>query len=264
MPELAPVMNALLATCACDPSTGLPTHTDTGDDARLRVLTWNLYHGRSLPPAGRSLQAEFSRRLAAWEWDVALLQEVPPWWPAQLARAAGAQAHSALTSRNAGLALRRALAQRWPDLLKSNGGGANAILARGQVREQRALRLRHWPERRVAQLARLQDGTCVVNFHASSVPALAEDELRRLVAFALRWSGSSPLVLGGDLNLRAPQLIAGDLLHAAARDVDHIFARGLVALGAAQRLDRTVALAGARVELSDHVPLAVALAPADG
>jgi endonuclease/exonuclease/phosphatase family metal-dependent hydrolase len=229
---------------------------------RLRVLTWNLYHGRSLPPAGRSLQHEFCTRLAAWDWDVALLQEVPPWWPQPLARAAGAQQCMALTSRNAALALRRALARSRPDLVKSNGGGCNAILARSAFREHHALRLRRWPERRVAQLARLACGACIVNFHASSVVALAEDELRRLLAASLHWAGDAPLVLGGDLNLRSPELIAGDLMHVASRDVDHLFARALRLTGAARRLDRWQALDGRRVQLSDHVPLAASLVAA--
>src|SRR5688572_13501753 len=56
----------------------------------LRVLTWNLFHGRARPPAGRPLLNEFARALAGWDWDVALLQEVPPWWPPLLGRAAGA------------------------------------------------------------------------------------------------------------------------------------------------------------------------------
>ena len=56
----------------------------------LRVLTWNLYHGRADPPAGRPLFDEFAAMLAGWSWDVALLQEVPPWWPPQLARATDA------------------------------------------------------------------------------------------------------------------------------------------------------------------------------
>ena len=50
----------------------------------MRVLTWNLLHGRAVPPAGRDLFDEFADALAGWEWDVALLQEVPPWWPAEL------------------------------------------------------------------------------------------------------------------------------------------------------------------------------------
>src|SRR5207302_10580708 len=76
----------------------------------VRALTWNLFHGRSVPPAGRSLEREFAQLLAGWEWEVALLQEVPPWWPAPLARAAGARQRSALTSRNVLLGVRRAIA----------------------------------------------------------------------------------------------------------------------------------------------------------
>src|ERR671929_210447 len=78
--------------------------------AALRVLTWNLYHGRSRPAQRRSLLREFAAALASWEWDVALLQEVPPWWPPGLARACDADARSVLTSRNELPWLRRALA----------------------------------------------------------------------------------------------------------------------------------------------------------
>jgi endonuclease/exonuclease/phosphatase family metal-dependent hydrolase len=229
----------------------------------MRVLTWNLFHGRSLRPAGRSLAAEFAARIAGWEWDVALLQEVPPWWPRQLARAAGAQQRTALTSRNAMLPLRRALAERWPDLIKSNGGGSNAILSRRPIAEHRTIRLRAWPERRVAQLARLGDGTCLANFHGSARVALAEDELQALWEQALSWAGDAPLVLGGDLNLRSPVAPGDDIVHVASRDVDHLFARGLEPEGEAQRLDRRVTLDSGPVELSDHLPLAVSLHAAD-
>ena len=78
----------------------------------MRVLTWNLFHCRSLPPAPGALASQFATMLGGWEWDVALLQEVPPWWPAMLARAAGAQQRRALTSRNALLPLRRAAPSR--------------------------------------------------------------------------------------------------------------------------------------------------------
>jgi endonuclease/exonuclease/phosphatase family metal-dependent hydrolase len=224
----------------------------------VRVLTWNLFHGRSLPPAGRSLLGEFAKRIAGWGWDVALLQEVPPWWPAPLAGAAGAEQRTALTSRNAVLPLRRALADRWPDLMKSNGGGANAILSRRGIVEHRALRLRSRPERRVAQLARLEDGTCVANLHASARVPLADAELERLWEQALAWAGPQPLILGGDLNLRSPVAPVGAVL-LASRDVDHLFARGLEPTGDAERLDRRVNVERGAVELSDHLPLAVSL-----
>jgi endonuclease/exonuclease/phosphatase family metal-dependent hydrolase len=220
----------------------------------MLVLTWNLFHGRSVPGAGRDLREAFAARIAGWEWDLALLQEVPPWWPGALARAAGAEGRTALTSRNAGLAVRRVLAERWPDLIKSNGGGANAILSRRPIVAHRAVRLRTRPERRVAQLVRLADGACAVNFHASTRVPLAEAELRRLWGEALAFAREAPLVLGGDLNLRSPRAPASDVLHVASRDVDHIFGVGFRPDGA-ETLERGIGLAGREVWLSDHPPL---------
>jgi endonuclease/exonuclease/phosphatase family metal-dependent hydrolase len=224
----------------------------------VRVLTWNLFHGRAQPPAGRQLLAEFAGLMAAWEWDLALLQEVPPWWAGPLAHAAAAEYRRALTSRNIGLPLRRALAERWPDAIKSNGGGCNTVLARGGIVAHETARLCRLPERRVAQLVRLADGTCAVNYHGSASSARARGELDALWTRALAFAGDAPLVLGGDLNLREPVAPAG-MLHAAQRDVDHVFARGLPASGPAERLDRRIALGPDQVELSDHVPLAVSL-----
>ncbi len=89
----------------------------------MRVLTWNLLHGRSVPGSGRDLLPEFTAALAGWDWDVALLQEVPPWWPALLGASLGASARLVLTSRNSALALRRA------------GGGA--LAGRDQVQRGR-------------------------------------------------------------------------------------------------------------------------------
>jgi endonuclease/exonuclease/phosphatase family metal-dependent hydrolase len=228
---------------------------------RVRVLVWNLFHGRSLPPSPDGLKARFFELLGAWEWEVALLQEVPPWWPSRLGRAVGAESCAALTSRNAGLRLRRALAERWPELLKSNGGGCNAVLVQGQIATCRSLRLRTWPERRVAQLVRLRDGSCIVNYHGSSRADRAQAELERLCDHALAWAGGSPLILGGDLNLRDPQTPA-ELVHLASRDVDHLFARGLVAQSPPHLLERTVAHGQTQVELSDHLPILAELAAA--
>jgi endonuclease/exonuclease/phosphatase family metal-dependent hydrolase len=229
----------------------------------VRVLTWNLFHGRSLPPAGHALTEQFVAMIAGWEWDVALLQEVPPWWPPRLARACAAEQRTALTSRNSLLTLRRMLASRWPELMKSNGGGSNAVLARAPIAEQRILRLRTWPERRVAQLVRLADGTCIANLHGSTRVTLAEDELTRLWRSALEWAGEAPLILGGDLNLRAPTLADPAGVHLAQRDVDHLFAHGFVPAGEAELLDRHVVLAQGSVELSDHLPLRIELRPGE-
>ena len=223
-------------------------------DPVLRVLVWNLFHGRSLPGAGRDLTDDFAACIRGWDWDLALLQEVPPWWPPELAGAAGAEECSALTSRNELLPLRRAVARRRPDLIESNGGGANAILSRVAVRDHRAVRLRRVPERRVMQLVRLEDGSCAANMHLSTVERLAERELRRAFALALDWAGEAPLIFGGDLNLRRPHL--DGVTHVAARDVDHVFVRGFEPAGEARQLDRR--FEGGRL-LSDHVPLLVTL-----
>jgi endonuclease/exonuclease/phosphatase family metal-dependent hydrolase len=210
-------------------------------------LTWNLYHGRSPESAGRSLLGEFAAALAGWEWDVALLQEVPPWWPEPLAAATGAQARSVLTSRNLGLPLRRAIASRAPDLLKANGGGANAILVRGQIGAHRSVRLTWWPERRWAHGVSLEDGSWVVNVHATTrddARALA-DTLRALAA-AREWAAGAPLLFGGDVNLSHVELPG--MLHVAGNHVDHLFTDG--------RAGRDAAVL-AHGRLSDHAPVAV-------
>jgi endonuclease/exonuclease/phosphatase (EEP) superfamily protein YafD len=217
----------------------------------VRVLTWNLFHGRAVPARSGGLLDAFAARLAAWEWDVALLQEVPPWWPAELARAAGAQERHALTSRNALLPLRRALADRRPELLKSNGGGTNAILMRGLgVSAHARLRLRTWPERRVVHAVRDGEGRWFANLHASTGSGTRTyADLERVRAAALRWAGGAPLVLGGDLNVRDPRVLG--FAHAGGAGVDHVYARGWTPVGPADLLDRGT--------LSDHAPVRVAL-----
>jgi endonuclease/exonuclease/phosphatase family metal-dependent hydrolase len=222
----------------------------------LRVLSWNLFHGRSVPPCGRDLEGEFARALASWPWDVALLQEVPPWWSPTLARTAAAEQRTALTSRNSLPGLRRAIARRRPDAIKSNGGGANAILSRRALLDDRSVRLRIRPERRVAQLAWIEPDLVVANFHGSARVPLAEQELARLWSLALDLAGGSPLILGGDLNLRAPVAPVPGARHAAARDVDHIFCLGLGARAEAQVLAPKLESGAA---LSDHPPLLVDL-----
>jgi endonuclease/exonuclease/phosphatase family metal-dependent hydrolase len=217
----------------------------------LRVLTWNLLHGRAIPGARRDLLDEFATALAGWEWDVALLQEVPPWWPSPLAARSGASHRLVLTSRNGMLPVRRAIAIRWPDLIKSNGGGANAILVRGQeIMEHRSLRLARLPERRRLHAIRLADRTWVGNLHATAHNrSAAEREAELARAQAIVWARSAPFILGGDFNLR--QLSLKGFEWAAGNDVDHVFVRGGEAVGTAEVLDRG--------PLSDHAPVAVTI-----
>ncbi len=121
---------------------------------QLRVLSWNLFHGRDFPPdpglrtwrsrllrtsernathiqVNRDLLAEFCELLAGAAWDVALLQECPPRWWEPLAAACGAEPHGVLTSRNSLGGLRALVARRNPDLIASGEGGSNLTLVRG-------------------------------------------------------------------------------------------------------------------------------------
>jgi endonuclease/exonuclease/phosphatase family metal-dependent hydrolase len=221
-----------------------------GKDTAVRVLTWNLFHGRAVPDRPRSLFEEFAATLAAWEWDVALLQEVPPWWAVPLGRACRASVRMALTSRNLLLPLRRVVAERRPDLAKSNGGGANVILARGaRIAEHRRRTLSRRPERRVMHAVRLEDGTWVTNLHAQGPDHLARADVARAARTTLQWAAGAPAVLGGDLNLTRPRVPGFEVV--ASRHVDHIAVRGLVADGRGTTPDRH--------GLSDHDPLLVAL-----
>jgi endonuclease/exonuclease/phosphatase family metal-dependent hydrolase len=207
------------------------------------VLSWNLKHGRAVPSASHELFDAFADALAGWEWDVALLQEVPPWWPPLLAGRLGAEQRLVLTSRNAALPLRRAVAVRWPDLIKSNGGGANVILVRGaMIRGHHIRRLSVFPERRWVHAVRAGE-IWFANLHAAADPAQGQ-----LAAATLRvWAGDRPAVLGGDFNVRAPALEG--FRQVAGHGVDHIFAAGLRVVG-----DATVL---ARGRLSDHDPIVV-------
>jgi endonuclease/exonuclease/phosphatase (EEP) superfamily protein YafD len=223
----------------------------------VRVLTWNVFHGRAVPDRRGSLLPAFADVLAAWEWDVALLQEVPPWWGPRLGAATRASARSVPTSRNWLLPLRRLVADRRPQLLGSWGGGANVILVRGQaIVEHRSHVLRCSPERRVVHAVRVADGTWLGNYHGQvHSEARAQADLRHAAGRLLRWAGpSAPAVLGGDTNTFRPVDPAG-LRRAGGHRVDHVFARGLRAARPARRLERG--------GLSDHSAILVELVRED-
>jgi endonuclease/exonuclease/phosphatase family metal-dependent hydrolase len=218
----------------------------------MRVLTWNLFHGRSVPETPHSLLPDFAALLASWEWDVALLQEVLPWWPVELGRAANASARMALTSRNVVPPLQRLIAEPRPHVLKSWSGGSNAILVRGQaIVEHRIVRLRLRPERRVAHGVRLADGTWVTNLHAQvHLDRRAQADVDRAAEATTAWAAGAPTVIGGDFNLKGEPTAFG-YRHLAGHWVDHVLGRGLRATGRGHTLHRGT--------LSDHAPLTVVL-----
>ncbi len=217
----------------------------------MRVLTWNLFHGRSVPDVPRSLEREFAAALDGWDWDVALLQEVPPWWPPRLARACGAQARSVLTSRNALLPLRRLIAERRPDVMKSNGGGCDAILVRdgSAITAHATRRLRFRPERRFLHAVALADGMWVANVHATANPKpLARADMAECGHTLARWAGDAPVLLGGDCNVADPAVPG--FADAGGHRIDRFFTRGPLTVAARPVTLRTDGL-------SDHAPVVV-------
>jgi endonuclease/exonuclease/phosphatase family metal-dependent hydrolase len=267
----------------------------------MRVLSWNLYHGRDFPPdpalftlrsrllraternathvqVNRLLLDEFGRRLDGFDWDVALLQEAPPRWFAELARLTRSTGARVLTSRNLVPPLQGLLADWNPDLIASWEGGSNQILARRPTRilEERGLTLTRRPERRRMHWARLEHAEegrlCVANLHASAGrPRQASAEVAAAAEAAARWSGGDPLVFGGDLNLRParePEPFADlrerfGLREPTAPDaIDHVLARGLEIAAQPRRLApeqrELTEPDGLRLRLSDHRPVAVA------
>jgi len=260
----------------------------------MRVLSWNLYHGRDFPPdpalfslrsrlrrepqrgashlqLNRPLLDEFSGLLDGLEWDVALLQEAPPRWFAELAGRTRSSGVRVLTSRNWCPAVQARLADLNPDLIASSEGGSNQILVRHprRIAEHRRLTLARFPERRRMQWVRLDDGVCVANLHASAGRARrAAAEVVRAAAAAVGWSGDDPLVFGGDLNLRPardPEPFAelGERFGlgepTAPRAIDHVLARGLEVVARPRQLApaerELIDASGLRIRLSDHAPV---------
>lgn len=224
----------------------------------LQVLTWNVFHGRAVPGAGRDLCAEFAAALDGWEWDVALLQEVPPWWLERLVRTLGGEGRGALTSRRALLPVHRALAGRAPDLLGAAGAAANVILARSdRIIADGSTPLGRRPERRRVHGVALAVGVWVSNVQVSAHPAAAEADLRRAAEVSREWARARRLglILGGEIRLSdAAASGACGLQAAASAGAAHVLCgEGATARpGTAARLEH-----GA---LSAHDPLAVTLA----
>jgi endonuclease/exonuclease/phosphatase family metal-dependent hydrolase len=241
----------------------------------MRVLSWNLYHGRDFPPdpalftlrsrllrvternethvqVNRSLFRDFAGWLGGNEWDVALLQEAPPLWFRGFRRRTGASGARVFTSRNVVPPLQRLLAWANPDLIASWEGGSNQLLVRepGRVVEQRHMTLTLRPERRTMLWARVKlpggETVCFANLHASAgLPQKASAEVLAAATSAIAWSEGDPLVFGGDMNLRPardpfPFVELRDRFGlgdpTGPNAIDHLLARGLEVVEPPRRL----------------------------
>jgi len=163
--------------------------------------------GQSHVLLNRDLFDEFAALLAAAKWDVALLQEVPPRWDERLAEATKSTRFRALTSRMWMSPVCSPIARVRPHLPGSWEGGSNLVLVRkerpGSTIAQKENRTLAWtPERRALSLVRLGDGLSVANLHASTGQVRGERDVLKAAEIAVHWAGESPLVLGGDFNIR--------------------------------------------------------------
>jgi endonuclease/exonuclease/phosphatase family metal-dependent hydrolase len=241
----------------------------------MRVLSWNLYHGRDFPPdkalftlrsrllrvternethvqVNRVLREEFAGWIADSEWDVAMLQEAPPLWFRHLGRRARSSGVRVLTSRNVVPPVQRLAANLNPDLIASWEGGSNQLFVRtpGRILEHRKMTLARRPERRTMVWARVrladERTVCCANLHASAgLPDQAVGELLAAAASAVAWSGDDPLVFGGDANVRParnPEVFEelrerfGLGEPTAPHAIDHILARDLDVVERPRRL----------------------------
>lgn len=239
----------------------------------------------------RELLVEFAEVLASAEWDVALLQECPPRFAAPLAEACDAEAHRVLTSRNSLAGLRTFIARRNPDLIASGEGGSNLTLIRHSFRcalstpgeqkahrkvgvvERRGLAIHTGrPERRAMAFTRVALGggseLCLANLHATNDrPDLAAADVLRAAEAATEWAGDSPLLFGGDLNIRpAESPGAFDALRERfgltgpvdPRAIDHLLTRNLEIVEPASAWPaerRELPRGDLRLRLSDHAPV---------
>jgi endonuclease/exonuclease/phosphatase family metal-dependent hydrolase len=264
----------------------------------IRLLCWNIFHGRDGPPdptlykwwaewtrkttrndthvqVNRDLWRDYTDMLCAAEWDVALLQECPPRWQPGFSRECGAESYRSMTSRNWLERTSWAVARRWPDLIGSSEGGSNLILARGRsggIATERELVIRHRrPERRTMAFARLGCGLCVTSLHASTTDTLAEEEIRHAAARAVEWAEDAPLVLGGDFNVRprSSEVFAEleqryGLTGVTAPDaIDHLLVRGAEPVGPPRQWPPEARELpqedGRALRLSDHAPVELTL-----
>jgi endonuclease/exonuclease/phosphatase family metal-dependent hydrolase len=255
----------------------------------LLVRTWNIAHGRDVPPgpayghARRKLLEEMVGLFASDDPDIVMLQEVPVWAGDLLRRRTGMGvtlahtygAHVPFVHVPLPLAAGEWLGKALPDVVKTQfEGQAQAVLYGSELMLVSARRVqvnarRHFRgEPRIAQLVRLRHRRTGGEFVVGNLHADAHDPDPQIEAgsWALeQFARGAPMVFGGDLNVRAgsPALrrlnARGWEERPADVGVDHVFVRGLELEGPVTRWPpkrRDLQLNGGRpLRLSDHSPV---------
>ncbi len=257
----------------------------------LLVRTWNIAHGRDVPPgpryghARRKLLDEMVPLMIEGGPQVVMLQEVPVWagqflrehtgMGVTLAHSYGA--HVPFVHVPLPLAVGEWLGNALPDLVKTQfEGQAQALLYGPELILVSARRvpvntpLHFRGEPRIAQLVRLRHRRSGAEFVVGNLHVDAHDPDPQIEAasWALeQYARGAPMVLGGDLNVRAGSTALrrlrarGWLEKPVAEGVDHLYVRGMTMEGAVKRWPpgrRDLAQAGGLpLRLSDHSPVEV-------
>jgi Endonuclease/Exonuclease/phosphatase family len=258
----------------------------------MRIRSWNLFHGNTVPAGPKAYLDEMLERTRADDVDVLCAQEVPAWalerftcWrlaarpaigPLPITRELGRRLtkidHGRLRSAFSGQGNAILLAERH-DLLAA----PSLVLNPRRFRDDRALslgltaqpRLAWGHERRVVQAARFRtpEGCTyfVANTHCTSYAAdvrLAEVELLRAAWFARSTAAAGDVVvLAGDFNLTSSSAALRSLtdeewgFSALGPGIDHVLVYG-AASSAPEPLPEEWRRRGGAL-LSDHAPVEV-------
>jgi len=228
---------------------------------RLRVRTWNVFHGNADPPRRKGYLHRMVELATADGPDVVCLQEVPVWALARLDAWSGMASFGAVTRPPLWLGpLSMWITRAHQGLFRSGlAGQANAILVASAYE---AVDLGHEPisergrERRIVQAVRLTGPPSVVvgNLHATNDfrdPGVPRAEAARARAFVESVAlPEEAVVLAGDFNVDDPHL---DGFSAPCTGIDDILVRNAIATDVAvwppERRTQD------RVLLSDHAPV---------
>jgi endonuclease/exonuclease/phosphatase family metal-dependent hydrolase len=228
---------------------------------RLRVRTWNVFHGNADPPRRRGYLRRMIELVTMDDPDVLCLQEVPVWALARLGTWSGMASFGAVTRPPLWLGpISMWVTRAHQGFFRSGvAGQANAILV---ARRHEGVDLGHAPisergrERRIVQAVRLGGPPSVVigNLHATNDfrdPDVPRAEAVRARAFL---EGASrpgePVVLAGDFNVVDPQL---DDYSRPGEGIDDILVRNALVADVATWPPERRTVDG--VVLSDHAPV---------
>ena len=237
----------------------------------MLVRSWNVFHGRTLPPGRRAYLREAIELATRDDPDVLCLQELPQWSLERLEAWTGMAASAARTRYRLGGLGRRPTDLHHGRFRSSLTGQANAVLVarRHAVTDHRTLVLNGrlfaarearrlglgvrvalaWTgERRVTQALRIRlvsgDSLVLLHLHLTHLRdrRLAEAELRRAVRFGEELAAEGePLVVAGDFNLTASSPAMAELTAAgfsAAGPADRPHRRPRAAVDAPLRVAR--------------------------